>query len=434
MTERRGVLAPLRYRDYRLVAVGSLVSLLGDGLFRVAISLQVYALDNDPRALAGVAVAWMGGQVLLLPLGGLASDRFPRRRVMIAADVWRGAVMLAIGLLSVTGRLQLWQLVVLGACFGAGNAFFNPAATSLVPDLLPEEELPRANAFLGVARPSMIWIVGPLLGGVVIGTLGTGTAFLIDGATFFASAALLLAVATRPVAAAGARRMRDTLREAGEGLRFVRRAPWAWVWLLATAISTLVWHGPFDILVPFLLLNDFGLSIGQAGTAMAVILAAGGFGSIIVSTIIGRRGLPRRFVTAMYVTEATGLLALLLFGLMTAVWQAAVAGLVLHTAFAVNEIVWTTMLQRLVPRGVLGRVSSLDWMTAIGLAPVSFALTGPLAAAFGARPVLVAAGAVGTTSVLALSLVRGARDPEEGDAMAPPPADAVATVMSGDAG
>ncbi|MGH3665936.1 MAG: MFS transporter, partial [Egibacteraceae bacterium] len=120
----RGVLAPLRHRDYRLLAVGSLASLLGDGFFRVAIAAQVYAIHNDPRALSAVAVVWMGAQVLLLPVGGWATDRFERRRVMIVADLWRGAAMLTIGLLSVAGHLQLWQLLILGGCFGAGNAFF----------------------------------------------------------------------------------------------------------------------------------------------------------------------------------------------------------------------------------------------------------------------------------------------------------------------
>ena len=412
-TSGRGILAPLRHRDYRLLAAGMVVSLLGDGFFRVAIALQVYALDNDPRALSAVAAVWMGTQVLVLPVGGWVTDHVERRKVMIAADLWRCGAMVGIGGLSVAGELALWHLLVLGGCFGAGNAFFNPAATSLVPELLPDEDLPRANALLGVVKPLLLWIVGPLAGGLVIALTGPGPAILFDGATFLASAVLLGFLATRPVTTRTRASFREVLREAAGGWHFVRRAPWAWAWLAATALSTLLWHGPFDVLVPYLLLNDFGLDVGEAGRAMSVILAAGGLGSIVVSTVIGRQGLPRRFVTAMYVTETVGLCGLVVFGVMTALWQAALAGLLLHTAFAVNEIIWTTTLQRFVPRGVLGRVSSLDWMVGIGLAPLSFAVTGPLAVAVGARPVLAGAGLLGATGVLGLSLVPGARSPEQ---------------------
>lgn len=425
-----GIFSPLRYRDYRYVAIGTLASLLGDGLFRVAIGLQVLsALGRGPAALAAVAVVWSSGQILLLPLGGWVTDRFERRKVMIAADMWRGGVMLVIGALSVSGNLELWHLLVLGGAFGAGNAFFNPAATSLVPDLLPDHELARANAFLGVARPLMLYIVGPLCGASVITFIGVGSAFLVDGVTYFFSACLLLLVTARKPGGAAAESMRATLHEAAEGWRFVRRTPWAWSWLLAAALSTLAWHGPFDVLVPFLLVNDLALGEGAVSRVLAAIFVAGGLGSIAVSLRIGRRSLPRRFVTTIYVSEATGLLAIAVFGVIVAPWQAVVAGLVLLSAFTLTEIVWTTMLQRLVPRAMLGRVASLDWLTGIGLAPVSFAVAGPLGAMLGARTVLVGSGILGAASVLGLLLVPGARRPERERSLDATVAERDATVL-----
>lgn len=409
---RVGVLAPLAHRDFRLMAMAALSSLLGDGFFRVAIAVQVYAISNDPRSLAAVAVSWAGAQVIFLPAGGWASDRFERRRIMILADLWRAGAVGAIGVLSVTGDLTLWHLLVLGGAFGAGNGFFNPAATSLVPDLLPDSELPRANAFLGIARPGMLWIVGPLLGGLVVGLTEPGAAFLLDAASFLVSAPLLAAIRMRVPGDPGSGGLRQSLRAVGEGLRFVVDHSWVGLWLAAAAISTLAFHGPFDVLVPYLLKNELGMDDGEVARSLGLILASGGAGSILVSTIIGQRDLPRRFMTSLYACETAGVLAIIGFGVMTARWQAMVAGLVVFAMFAAGEIIWHTTMQRHVPRGMLGRVSSLDWMASVGLALVSFALAGPLGARFGAREVLVGAGVVGAAALVILMALPGSRSVE----------------------
>lgn len=416
----RSLFDPLRHRDFRLVASGSLVSLLGDGVFRVAIGLQVYAVEEDPRALGAVALVWTLAQVVLLPVGGWASDHLDRRTVLVAADVWRAAAIGALGVLSVTDRLSLGALLVIGACFGAGNAFFNPASISLMPDLVPEEDLPRANAFLGAARPTMLYIAGPLVGGLVIGLVGTGPAFLLDAATFLGSGALVALVTTRTRAQSTDGGFRAQLTEAGQGLRLVLRTRWLWLGMTVLAISALAFHGPFDVLLPFRLIRDFGLSEARAAFTIAGILAASGVGSVVTSAVIARRGLPRHFVRAYYVGEGLAMLSLVLIGVMNRVELALISGFVIGAMFALTEITWTTMLQRYVPREVLGRVSSLDWMVAIGLSPISFALAGSAGAAFGAGPVLVTAGLFGAVVLIGLSFVPGALEPEQRAAAAGP--------------
>ncbi|QBI21574.1 MFS transporter [Egibacter rhizosphaerae] len=426
--ERVGVLAPLRHRDYRLLACAQLVSLAGDGFFRVAIGVQVLLVSNDAGAVAVVAIAWAGGLIASLPFGGWASDRFERRRVMIAADLWRAAMMGAIGWLSVTGQLELWQLLTLGALFGFGNGFFNPAATSLVPQLLPDADLPRANAFLGVARPGMIFILGPLLGGGVVAVTGAGMALLLDAVTFLVSAALLLRVRRQPAASEATGSMRETFRAIAAGLRFVARTNWAWPWLLGSSIGTLAFHGPFDVLLPYLLFNELAMAEGEVARTISLVLAAGGLGSVIVSTVIGQRDLPRRFVTVMYLCEAGAVASLAILGLMTATWHGIVAGALVFTLFAVSEIIWTTTMQRLVPSELLGRVSSVDWFANISLAPASFGVAWLFDELLGPRGGLIAAAAVGAGVLLVLLSVPGTRQPERmsrarGDAVSGPHSD-----------
>jgi hypothetical protein len=410
---RVGILSPLRHRDFRLLATGSLVSLLGDGVFRVTIAVQVLAVRNDPRALAIVAACWAFAQFLALPAGGWAADRFPRRTVMLLADLVRGVALGVLAVLSLTDGLALWHLCALGAVVGAGNGFFNPTAVSFVPDLLPGEELERANAFLGVARPLMLWIVGPVLGALVIAQGGPGAALGFDAVTFGVSALLLLGITPRPVAIAeGGAGVPRGLEQLAEGLRFVRQRPWAWAWITAAGLSTLIHSGAFEVLLPTLLVNELGLDDAGVARALAGAFAAGGAGSVLASTLLGQRGLPRRFATTLYVCEALALLAVAGYGLISGMWQVALLGFAIFTLFAVTDVVATTMFQRLVPRRLLGRVASLDWMASVGLAPIGYLLAGPFAVLVGVRTAIVVLALVGVVAVTALALLPGVRTVE----------------------
>lgn len=391
--------------------MASLVSLLGDGFFLVAIALQVYAIDRRPLAMSLVGMAWTGAALVCLLAGGWASDRFDRRRIMIAADIVRGVAIGAMGVLSLTGGLRLVHMVVLGAFFGASNAFFNPASTAVVPDLLPPEDLTQANAFLGVAKPAMIRVAGPALGGLLIAAAGPGAAFLVDAGTFAVSALLLTGVRTPTGPTAAGTRPDASPRALSEGFAYVRRNPWCWAWLVGSAVSLLLYYGPVEVLLPFVLL-ELGLTEAQVALRLTAIFGAGGVGSILMAILVGQRGLPRRHLTLMYVAEALAIGALAVYGLSTMIWPFMLASFVANAMFSYTEIGWTTTMQSLVPGKLLGRVSSLDWLTSLGLIPLSFALAGPVAAVAGARPTLVWAGGAGAVTMLALLLVPGARDPE----------------------
>lgn len=426
--EGLAVLRPLRHRDFRLLALGSAVSLFGDGLFLSAIALQVYALRGLPSAMSVVGVVVATSQVSLLLVGGWAADRFDRRMLLVGADLVRAVAMGTLGALSVAGLLELWHVWVLVALQGMGTAFFNPASTALVPELLDDDELPRANALLGTVRPVLHRLVGPTVGGLVVAAAGPGVAFLVDGGTFVFSAAMLLAIGARPasrVPSAGG----PELSGVTEGFRFVRSHAWCWAWLIGQALSVLAFLGPFEVLMPYVLRFDprLGLSEAEAARQVGLVFGLGGLGAICVSLVAGQRGLPRRYLTLMYVAEAAGVGLLAVFGLMTSLWQALLASMVMHGAYAFTDIAWTSLLQRRVPRALLGRVSSLDWLVSIGLVPLSFAVAGPLAERLGPREVLVGGGVLGAVVLLALlALVPGATAPERETVVLDTPAEAEA--------
>jgi hypothetical protein len=163
------------------------------------------------------------------------------------------------------------------------------------------------------------------------------------------------------------------------------------------------------VLVPFVVKND----LHGTGTQLGFVFAAGGLGAVLTALVAGQRRLPRRAITVMYVSWSVGTAALIGFGIAIHLWQMYLVSVVAQSGFTVLLVIWYTLLQRLVPAHLLGRVASVDWLISGGLVPVSFALTGPLAAALGARATLIAAGAVGAAVIVVfLVAIPGSRGPE----------------------
>jgi DHA3 family tetracycline resistance protein-like MFS transporter len=394
----------LRIRDFALLWTGMTVSFLGDGLYTVAIAWQVYAISNVPTALALVGVAWMVPQVLLLLIGGAVSDRFERRRVLMLSDAIRGSAIAAIGVLSVTGTLRLWHVIALVAVYGAGGAMFAPAFTGIIRDVVPRDLLLEANSLDQFVRPFCVRLVGPAVGGALIGLAGAGTAFLADAGTFAFSATAFLLMRTRSLPGAGSRH--SIGREIAAGIHFVRSQTWLWATLGTVAFSMLFFLGPVYVLMPYVVKNSLH---GGAG-GLGLVFAAGGVGAIVAALLRGQLGLPRRPLTVVYLAWAGTAFSLVGYAVVGAVWQAMVVSFFSVGCLTTGGIVWTTVLQRSIPGPMIGRVSSLDWVLSLGLAPISYALTGPVANLLGVKATLLGAGLVsGAVMLLVLVRVRDVR-------------------------
>ena len=408
LVDRVGILRPLRVRDFAFLWIGLTVSFIGDGIYIIAIAWQTYDLSNSPSALAAVGIAWSLPQVVLLLVSGVLSDRLDRRLLMIAGDVIRGIAIATIGIMSIGGTLTMTSLIVLVVVYGAGQALFGPAFSSIVPQVVPKELLVQANSLGQFVRPVAWTLIGPLVGGALVAGLGTGWAFVTDAATFVISAAMVALMRTRPHARSEDERT-SPWADLKEGLRYVRSKTWLWVAMLTGTVSLLATWGPWEVLVPYVVRNDLGGSAADLG----LVFGAGGVGSLTVALAMGQRGrLPRRAMTTLYVTWAVGMLMTAGFGLVSTVWQAMAVAFVSESCITALVVIWFTLLQRLVPGHLLGRVSSLDWLISIAGVPLSFAVVGPAAAAFGVDATLIAAGVIGALVTVAFMFYPGARDPE----------------------
>ena len=394
---RLRVLAPLARRDFALLWAGTSLSLVGDGIYTVAIAWQVFELSGAAGALAIVGLAWTLPQLALFAPAGVVADRHDRRRLLVGADLVRGAAVAALGVLSLAGALELWMVVAAVAAYGVAEAFHAPAFMALVPQVVARGELVAANALEQSARPLALRLAGPALGGLLVALAGPGGALLADAATFAACAVAVALIRARGVPARGpSRAWRDEL---AEGARYVRERTWLWTTLVAAAIGLLCFYGPVTVLLPWLVRHD--LDAGAA--ALGLVLAAGGAGALAAAVAVGQAGLPASPLRAVYASWAVGAFAIAGYGLVDAVWQAVVVSVVVQAGMAVGAIAWAALLQEAVPARLLGRVSSLDWLISTGLVPVSLALTAPAAAALGPRAVLLAAGVVSGAALLGLA-------------------------------
>ena len=398
------MLRVLRHRDFALLWTGQAISLIGDGIYLVAIAWLVYDISNSPGALGLVGVAWTLPMVLTLLGAGVLSDRYDRRLLMIAADVLRVVAVGGLAALTLAGSTELWHVVVLVVLYGVGDALFAPAFTAIVPDVVPQEEILQASALKELMEPVGLRFAGPALGGFLIAGLDVGAALVVDALTFAASAVAVSFMSPQPgVRQVGA----SAWEELREGFAFVRARPWLWATLASAALFLLVSYGPFEVLLPYLIRNDFG---GGAAT-FGAIMSAGGLGGITAAVLMSRFGAPRRHVTVMYVAWALSSLSTAGFAIAGAPWQLFVFSFVGFALNTVGMVIWNALMQTRVPSEMLGRVSSLDWFVSAGLIPVSFALTGPMAELIGTEATLIGAGLLGAAAG-GLLFIPGVRDPE----------------------
>jgi Na+/melibiose symporter-like transporter len=398
--------APLRRRDFRLLWTGMAVSLLGDGIFLVAVAWEAYNISDRPAALAYIGLATSVPQVALLLLGGAVSDRVSRRTVLFWADAVRALALLALTAVVAAGAAQLWQLCLVGAVIGVATAFASPAFDSLVPQLVPEDELTQANAIDQSVRSTAMQLAGPALGGIAVAVLQPSGAFGLDAASFAFSAWCVRRMTPPPEL----RPARSSVRhDVFEGLRYVRSRVWLWGSFAAATFTYLLFLGPTQVLLPYLIRN----SLHQGASAYGVVLAIGGLGAVLGAVFSGRRLEPKRPMVWIYGWWTVATLAVAGYGLATSTWGLAAAALVVNGAEAVGAVAWGALKQRRVVNEMLGRVSSVDWCISTALLPLSYALTAPVAEALGARRTLVLAGVLGAAVTLGFLFIPGMQAAED---------------------
>jgi MFS family permease len=400
----RPALGALEEPEFRRLFFARAFSQLGDGLLPVAHSFAVLQVDPSPSSIGFVLAARGVPNVLFLLVGGVWADRLDRRRLMLATDLLRAGTQALVAFLLLTGRAELWHLIVLAFAYGVGAAFFWPASTGLLPQLVSPGRLQEANALLTLTE-SGFSIVGPVLAGIIIAAANPGWAIAVDSTTFLVSASFLARLRL-PAVAAHVRL--SFLTELRDGWREFRSRTWLWVDGLYSALGNALTLSPLFALGPVVADRDL-----DGASSWATIVAFAGVGAL-VGAAVAIRLRPERPLRAG--VAALSLLAgpPALLAIPADTVAIAVAAFFAASGLSFFNTVFETTMQQYVPPDSLSRVASVDWLLSLGLQPIGFTLAGPLAERIGLSTTLAGAAIwmlVSTAVVLAIPSVRSLRRP-----------------------
>ena len=359
----------LAIRDARRLIAASAVSQLGDWLFNAALLGTVYASTGSARWVGAATICRLLPYVVLGPLGGVVADRYDRRSVLLAGDVTRAVLMVALAAVVETGA-PVELLLALTALASAAGTAERPAAMALLPRIVGVARLGPANALLHTVQDLGV-VVGPALGALLLAVAPHSVAFLVNGLSFVVSAALVSTLRRRAVPAAAVEH-ESARGHFLQGVRTARATPYVAPLLLVIAMAELTYGAQTVQLVVYAAQR---LDLGAAG--YGYLLAASGVGGVLSAAVTPRLTAATRVSAVVVVTGALYCATQLGYAELDELGLALAVTLVGGAAFVACEVVAETTLARLAPAESLGRLMGLVEAVAVG-AMVAGALLAPL--------------------------------------------------------
>ena len=379
--ELRGRLGALAERNFRLVFSSTSVSAFGDGVSTVALAFAVLHVGGSATALGLVIAARQGAAAAITIAAGVWADRLPRHLVLVSAATVQGTMQAVAGTLVISGSAHVWMLVVLSLGYGLADGFVIPTSQGLIPAIVSSTRLQEANALLGLSR-SILGVIGPAIGGVLVAAGSPGGALLVDAATFGAAALLLVRVSI-PKRADGVVAERF-LAEVREGWKEFRRQTWLWTTIVFFGIGNCAAMSVV-VLGPLVATDRYS---GARTWALFVSSFAAGTIAGGVFALRFRPGRPLAascLATIPWLLQPLGLAVHAPVPVLAAIAAGAGIGIAVHLAL------WFTVFQQHVPEEARSRVSSYDALGSLVLVPIGAAIAGPVAALFGTSATLFGA-------------------------------------------
>lgn len=399
MSRLASALPVLHQRNFRWFFLSRAINTVGGMMTPVTIAFAVLKIDNSASALGVVLTAEMGMNVLCLLFGGVIADRLPRRAVMQTCYLVMAAVQLTMCFSLISGWATVASMTVLGAISGGVSAFSMPAQQGLIPQLVTREQLQQADSLMSFVRNGATFI-GPVIGTVLVASLGPELALAVDGLSFLGAAALLAKVVLPP-AARSATSMLTQLREGWS--EFVSRT-WLWVVVLAFGILNAIQMGVWVVVGPVIAKNNPQLGISGWG----IVLGAEAVGMLLMSVVLMRVHIHRLLLNGMACISLISI-PLLLLGIHPETRVLAVAALLGGAGSQVFGTAWTVAMMEQIPSAVLSRVSSYDMLGSFIAIPIGTMAFGWLASHIDIRPLVIVAGCCYALVALATLLVPSVR-------------------------
>lgn len=376
----------LRHRNYRLFFTGQTISLIGTWMTRIATSWLVYKLTNSALLLGLVAFSGQIPTFLVAPFAGVWVDRLDRRRVLVVTQILAMLQSLALAALTLSGHINIPEIIWLSAFQGLINAFDMPGRQAFLVQMV-EDKQDLGNAIaLNSSMVNLARLLGPSLAGAVIALFGTGYCFLIDGISYLAVIVSLLMMVLKPSQLRHA--TTSMLQQLKEGWKYVAGStPIRTILLLLSVVSLMGW--PFIVLMPI-----FALKILNGGPhTFGFLMGAIGVGALISAYSLAVRPSVRGLTKMIPISSGLLGAGLILFGLSRTYWLSllmlAICGFGMMQQMAASN----TIIQTIVEEDKRGRVMSYSTVALVGMAPFGSLLAGTLANAIGAAKTVMVSGA-----------------------------------------
>jgi MFS family permease len=388
-------LRAFRHRNFRLFYAGQAISLIGTWIQQIALSWLVYRTTGSGFLLGLVTFCSQVPMLLFLPLAGLFSDRYDRRRLMVCAYLLAMMQAATLGLLTLTGAMQVWQILMLGFLYGTIMAFETPARQSLISQMVNDrDDLSNAIALNSVLMNSGR-LIGPSIAGVLLVFISEGWCFLINSVSFIAIIASVLMM--RLPARTRVKTSTSLRNELAVAAHYAWHARPIRLFLALVALISLT-ASPYTVLMPIFARDVFG---GDAHT-LGFLVGSAGLGAVIGTAFLTTR--PNVFDLSRLVpfTSAAAGIALMLVGVSKIYWVSLAFMACLGFGIIVTAASVNMMLQTLVEEDKRGRIISFYAMAFLGMAPIGGLMAGTLAGQLGAPATAMINGACCLLGTLAL--------------------------------
>jgi MFS family permease len=378
---RGGFFSPLKVRNFQLLFAGQIISTLGDTFYAVALPWLVLTTGGNPQELGIILTGYGLPRVGTVLLGGILSDKFRPRRVMLAADIARAVLVGMLAMLGIQGHPVFWQLLAVAIPLGAFEGLFLPASFVMLPDILDDTKLQAGNS-LNFSSTQLATLVGSGVAGVIVGAVSSGVALAIDAGTFVVSAVSLAAMRLQKAtdvasitATASTEEIETSESEPAPGFwQIVRSSALVQVAFVIATIANLTFGGTVEVALPALAHS----TLNAGATGFGLMLSAFGAGALIGSIATGVLNKLRHRGVISLLAALVQALAVALIPFSGGLIGAMLCLLLMGFTNSITNVLFITLVQENLPRAQLGRLMGVILFASLGSYPISVLLAGIL--------------------------------------------------------